>query len=63
MRNGKRNTTKETEEIQETHQILLQSPISTKQENLDEMDYFLDKYHAPNLKQDQVKYLNTTVNP
>ena len=31
---------------------------STKLENLDETDSFLDRYHIPKLNQEQVNYLN-----
>ena len=40
------------------HQVILQKPVSTKLENLKEMDNFLDKYHIPKLNQDQVSKLN-----
>ena len=36
---------------------------STKLENLDEMDKFLDRYQVPKLNQDQVKELNNPISP
>jgi hypothetical protein len=36
---------------------------STKLENLDEMDKFLDRYQVPKLNQDQVKDLNSPISP
>ena len=41
----------------------LKSLYSTKLENLNEMDDFLDRYHLPKLNQDQVNYLNCPVTP
>ena len=32
-------------------------------ENLDEIDNFLDTYQVPKLKQDQINYLNSHINP
>jgi adenine C2-methylase RlmN of 23S rRNA A2503 and tRNA A37 len=37
-----------------SHQILLQKLYSTKLENLDEMDDFLDRYHIPKLNQEKI---------
>jgi hypothetical protein len=36
---------------------------STKLENLDEMDNFLDGYQVPKLNQDQINDLNTLISP
>ena len=36
---------------------------STKLENLDEMDKFLDSYQVPMLNQDQVHDLNSSISP
>jgi hypothetical protein len=36
---------------------------STKLENLDEMDNFLDRYQVPKLNQGQIKYLNSPISP
>jgi hypothetical protein len=35
--------------------------LSTKLENLDEMDGFLDRYHITKLNQEQVRYLNRPI--
>jgi hypothetical protein len=44
-------------EIQKkNHQI-----TTTKLENLDEMDNFLDRYQVPKLKQDQINHLNSYI--
>jgi hypothetical protein len=37
------------------------SLYSTKLEYLDELDGFLDRYHIPKLKQEQVNYLNRPI--
>jgi hypothetical protein len=39
------------------------SLYSTKLENLNEMDDFLDTYQVPKLKQDQINYLNIPITP
>jgi hypothetical protein len=36
---------------------------STKLENLDEMDNFLDRYQVPKLNKDQINDLNSTISP
>jgi hypothetical protein len=36
---------------------------STKLENLDEMEKFLDRYHLPKLNQDQINDLNSPISP
>jgi hypothetical protein len=36
---------------------------STKLENMDEMDKFIDRYQVPKLNQDQVKDLNSPKSP
>ena len=51
IRNAKGDITTDPEEIQKKHQILLQRLYSTKQENLDEMEKFLDRYQVPKLNQ------------
>ena len=37
--------------------------FSTKLENLDEMDNFLDGYHLPKLNQDKINDLNSPISP
>ena len=39
------------------------SVYSTKLENLDEMDNFLDRYQVPKLNHDQTNYLNIPISP
>jgi hypothetical protein len=53
-----------TVEIQNIiNQILLRNFYSTKLENLDEMDNFLDTSKVPKLKQDQIKHLSSHITP
>jgi cytidylate kinase len=57
IRNEKGDITTETEEIKEkpkNKNTRFKSLYSTKLENLNEMDDFLDRYHLPKLIQDQV---------
>ena len=52
------------EEIQKKKKIIIyyyKRLYSTKLENLDEMDGFLDRYHITKLNQEQVKYLNRPI--
>ena len=63
FRNDKGDIATKTKEIQKNHQILLQNLDSTKLENLDEMDYFLDRYQVPKLNQEQINYLNSPTTP
>jgi hypothetical protein len=46
------------EEILKIIRLYYKSLYSTKRENLDEMDGFLDRCHIPKLNQEQVNYLN-----
>jgi hypothetical protein len=39
------------------------SLYSTKLENLDEMDKFLDRYQVPKLNQDQINDLKSHISP
>jgi hypothetical protein len=39
------------------------SLYSTKLENLNKMDDFLDRFHLPKLNQDEVNYLNSCIMP
>jgi hypothetical protein len=50
-------------EIQNIIRSYYKSLSSTKLENLDEMDNFLDTYQVPKLKQDQINYLNIPITP
>jgi hypothetical protein len=57
IRNEKGDITTDHEEIQNTIRSFYKRLHSTKLENLDEMDKFLDRYQAPRLNQDQVNNL------
>jgi len=48
IRNEKGNITTESEEIQKIIRSYYKSLYSTKRENLQEMDNFLDRYQVPN---------------
>ena len=55
------NITTDTVEIQRIIRSYYESLYATKLENVQEMDWFLDKYHLPKLNQDQVNNLNRLV--
>ena len=55
--------TTETKEIQKIIRPYYKSLYSTKLENLDEMNNFLDRYQIPKLKQDQINNLNSPIAP
>jgi hypothetical protein len=59
IRNGKGDITTDPEEIQNTIRSFYKRLYSTKLENLDEIDKFLDRYQVPKLNQDQVNDLNS----
>ena len=59
----KRDITTDPEEIQNTIRSFYKRLYSTKLENLDEMDKFLDRYQVPKLNQDQVDHLNSPISP
>ena len=59
----KRETTRDPEEIQNTSRSFYKRLYSTKLENLDEMNKFLDRYQVPKLSQDPVKDLNSPISP
>ena len=61
IRNEKADITTDTEEIQRIIRSYYKSLYATKLENVQEMDWFLDKYHLPKLNQDQVNNLNRPV--
>jgi hypothetical protein len=63
IRNEKGNITTEPEEIQNTIRSYYQRLYSTKEENLDEMDKFLDRYQVPKLNQYQINDLNSSIFP
>jgi hypothetical protein len=55
--------TTEHEEIKNIIRSYYKSLYSTKLENLDEMDKFLDRYQVSKLNQDQINDLNGPVSP
>jgi hypothetical protein len=61
IRNEKGDITTDHEEIQNTIRSFYKSLYSTKLENLDEMDKFLDRYQVPKLNQDQVNNRNSPI--
>jgi hypothetical protein len=63
IRNEKGDITTDAEEIQNTIRSFYKRLYSTKLENLDEMDKFVDRYQVPKLNQDQVNDLNSPTSP
>jgi hypothetical protein len=63
IRNEKGDITTDPEEIQNTIRSFYKRLYSTKLENLDKMDKFLDRYQLPKLNQDQVDLLNSPISP
>jgi hypothetical protein len=63
IRNEKRDITTDREEIQNTIRSFYKRLYSTKLENLDETDKFLDRYQVPKLNQKQVNDLNSPISP
>jgi hypothetical protein len=63
IRNEKGDITTDPEEIQNTIRSFYKRLYSTKLENLDEMDKFIDKYKVPKLNLDQVNDLNSPISP
>jgi hypothetical protein len=63
IRNEKGNITTEPEEIQNIIRYYYKRLYSTKLENLDEMDNFLDRYQVSKLKKDQSNDINSPVSP
>ena len=61
IRNEKGDITTDPEEIQNTIRSFYKRLYSTKLENLDEMEKFLDRYQIPKLNQDQVNDLNSPI--
>ena len=56
-------TETEPEEIQNIIRSYYKRQYTTKLENLDEMDNFLDRYQVPKLNQDQINDLNSPISP
>jgi hypothetical protein len=63
IRYEKGDITAEPEEIQNTIRSYYKSLYSTKLENLDEIDNFLDRYQVSKVNHDQMKDLNSPISP
>jgi hypothetical protein len=63
IKNEKGNITTDPDEIQNTIRSYYKSLYSTKLENMDEMDKFLDRYQVPKLNQGQINYPNLPMSP
>jgi hypothetical protein len=63
IRNEKGDVTTEPEEIQNTIRSNYKRLYSTKLENLDEMESFLERYQVPKLNQDEINNLNSPRSP
>jgi hypothetical protein len=63
IRNEKGDLTTDLEEIQNIIRSYYKRLYSTKLENMDEMDKFLDRYQIPKLNQDQINDLNSPIFP
>ncbi|KAL6045281.1 hypothetical protein STEG23_023107 [Scotinomys teguina] len=63
IRNEIGDITTDNEEIQRIIRTYFKNLYSTKLENLEEMDKFLDRYHIPKLDQDQIGNLNRPITP
>jgi hypothetical protein len=63
IRNEKGDITTAPEEIQNTIRSFYKRLYSTKLENLDKMDKFLNRYQVPKLNQDKVNDLSNPISP
>ncbi|KAL6087256.1 hypothetical protein STEG23_025220 [Scotinomys teguina] len=63
IRNEIGDITTDNEEIQRIIRTYFKNLYSTKLENLEEMEKFLDRYHIPKLDQDQIDNLNRPITP
>ena len=61
FRNETEDITTETWKFQEIIRSYYKTLYSTKLENMDEMDNFLDTYESPTLKQDHINHLNSPI--
>jgi hypothetical protein len=61
IRNEKGDIMTDPEELQNTIRSFYKRLYSTKLENVDEMDKFLDRFQVPKLNQDQVNDLNSPI--
>lgn len=63
IRNEKGDITTDSEEIQKIIRSYYKNLYSTKFENLQEMDNFLDRYQVSKLNQEQINQLNNPITP
>jgi hypothetical protein len=63
IRNEKGDITTDPEEIQNVIRSYYKRLYSTKLENLDEKNNFLDRYQVPKLNQIQINDLNSPISP
>ena len=63
IKNEKGDITTEAVEIQNINRSYYKRLYSTKLENLDEMDKFLDRFQVPKLNQNQINDLNSHISP
>ena len=63
IKNEKGDITTEHEEIQNIIRSYYKRLYSTKLENLDEMENFLNRYDVPKSNQDQINNLNSPISP
>ena len=63
IRNENGDITTEHDEIQNIIRSYYKRLYSTKLENLDEIDNFLDRYQVPKLNQDQINDLKSPISP
>jgi hypothetical protein len=63
IRNEKGNITTDPDEIQNTIRSFYKRLYSSKLENLDEMDKFLDRYQVAKLNQDKINDLYSPISP
>jgi hypothetical protein len=63
IRNEKGDITTDLQEIQNTIRSFYKRLYSTKLENLDERDIFLERYQVPKLSQGQINDLNSPISP
>jgi hypothetical protein len=61
IRDERGHITTNTNEIQRIIRKYFENLYSSKLENLDEMDKFLDAYNQPKLNQEDIKYLNSPI--
>jgi len=61
IRNGKGKITTECEEIKKKIRSYYKNLYSTKHENMNEMDNFLERYQVPKLNQEQIDHLNNSI--